>query len=236
MIPVQPTPQPLPPGFQAPSTTQSMLEMLAKYTKCQIQNDSQVMVVSSNTPAVVDQNKAWLRTDTYGRPVGFFLWYKPSTAGAVGSWRRVPTPRPAEIRMFNGLPTQYFDASGRGLTTGAWDGWALCNGGNGTVNLRDRFIVPTPVAAQQLVTGGAASLLLHYYNIPRITGAIGELYDFKTGGGLPGFSGLITKGGARQSVTVFADGTPQANFADGIAIPSLPPYVAVGFAQWVGYQ
>jgi len=203
-----------------------MLEMLAKYTKYLISADSQVMVVSTNTPAVADQNRVWLRTDAYGRPVGFFLWYPGS-----GLWRRVPVPRPLEIRMFSGTPSLYFDGTGRGLTTGEWDGWALCNGQNFTYNLLDKFILATPASTAQIVEGGLSTVTIALSNLPRITGTIGELYDFKTGGGMPGFSGLITQGGPRQTVTVEALGTGQA-----IPIPTLPPYIAVGFAQWLGYQ
>lgn len=223
MIAVQPTPQPLPKGFQAPSTTQSMLKMLAKYTKYQVTADSQVMVVSTNTPAVADQNRAWLRIDAYGRPSGFFLWYKTA-------WRRVPIPRNNEVRMFNGIPATYFDSTGLGLAGGGWDGWALCNGNNATPDLRDRFIVVAPVAAQQQARGGSATLTISLTNLPRITGAIGELYDFKTGGGMVGWSGLHFQGGARQSATVVALNT-------GLSTPIsiLPPYVAVGFAMWIGY-
>lgn len=232
MIAIQPTPQPLPPGFKAPSTTQGMLEMLAKYTKYQITADSQVMVVSTNTPSTVDQNRVWLRTDANGRPVGFFLWYKPATTGAVGTWRRVPVIRPEEMRMFSGTPSSYFDATGRGIVGAEWDGWALCNGNNFTVNLLDKFIISTPSVDKQIVRGGLATLTISVANLPRITGTIGELYDFQTGGGLPGFSGLIFQGGARQTVTVNANGTgPTA-----IPISILPPYIAVGFAEWVGYQ
>lgn len=230
MIAIQPTPQALPKGFKAPSTTQTMLEMVAKYTQYQISDDSQVMVVGPNTPAVTDQNRVWLRTDAYGRPVAFFLWYKSAAAGAVGAWRRVPTLRPAEIRMFTGNPATFFDVSGRGLTTAEWDGWALCNGGNGTIDLRDRFIVPATGPSNTLTRGGSATLTLLVGHMPRITATIGELYDFVRGGGRLGYSGLQWGGGAREDITVTASNT-------GLSVPisTLPPYIAVGFAEWVGY-
>ena len=35
--------------------------------------------------------------------------------------------------------TGYFDATGLGIADGPYDGWAVCNGSNGTPNLSDKF-------------------------------------------------------------------------------------------------
>ncbi|MCS7188343.1 MAG: hypothetical protein RMJ66_01765 [Bacteroidia bacterium] len=60
-----------------------------------------------------------------------------SDANGVGTWRfAVP---PGGIIMYSGPWS--FDATGLG--TGALEGWALCNGNNGTPNLTDRFILAT---------------------------------------------------------------------------------------------
>ena len=44
------------------------------------------------------------------------------------------------IGMFSGSLTGKFDGTGLGMS-GSWIGWALCNGSNGTPDLRGRFIV-----------------------------------------------------------------------------------------------
>ena len=50
---------------------------------------------------------------------------------------------PNEVRTFSLTSAQVtanFTATGLGLTAGPYDGWAVCNGSNGTPDLRDRFI------------------------------------------------------------------------------------------------
>src|SRR5690349_8509501 len=87
-------------------------------------------VISSTTPIVGDQNKAWIQTDGNGRPLATKLFYN-------GSWRKVYNGKVKEVVMFSGDPTVYFDGTGLGLSTATepnYDGWAICNGQNGTPN------------------------------------------------------------------------------------------------------
>lgn len=56
------------------------------------------------------------------------------------------------------------DASGLG--TGDLEGWALCNGNNGTPNLSDRFVMGTTNSATLNTTGGANSYTLSIAQLP----------------------------------------------------------------------
>src|SRR5476649_2773127 len=91
-------------------------------------------VTGSSTPAVGDQDKVWARQDAQGRPLGTFMFYN-------GSWRRQYSGLPSQLRMFTGDPAVYFDGTGLGLLVKEWDGWAICNGQNGTTNLSNLFVV-----------------------------------------------------------------------------------------------
>src|ERR1051326_5191654 len=92
-------------------------------------------VISSTTPGVSDQDKAWIQTDGNGRPLTTKLFYN-------GSWRKIYKGNSFEMRMFKGDPAIYFDNTGLGLSTAPepnWDGWAIANGQNGTDNWSDLF-------------------------------------------------------------------------------------------------
>lgn len=84
--------------------------------------------VGSSPPSSALTNKVWYKTDAAGRPLGVFMFYN-------GNWRKVYTGvAVGEIRHFFGS-NSYFDGSGRGIVGGDLDGWAVCNGANGTPNL-----------------------------------------------------------------------------------------------------
>ncbi len=57
------------------------------------------------------------------------------------------------IIMYSGS----WDFDGTGLGTGSLEGWALCNGNNGTPNLSDRFVMGTVSLLDLGVTGGLTS-------------------------------------------------------------------------------
>lgn len=65
-----------------------------------------------------------------------------------------------EIRMWNGTATQ-------AAITAAWGpGWRLADGTNGTVNLRDRFIVGSGTTYATGATGGVTGVTLSVANMP----------------------------------------------------------------------
>jgi microcystin-dependent protein len=73
-----------------------------------------------------------------------------------------------EVKMYIGSLTGKFDNTGLGISSN-WFGWALCNGQNGTPDLRGRFAVgmdPTNVDYQMAAIGGAASVSLTEAQLP----------------------------------------------------------------------
>ncbi|MCS7298230.1 MAG: hypothetical protein RMK19_06795 [Bacteroidia bacterium] len=83
-----------------------------------------------------------------------------SDANGVGTWRyAVP---PGGIIMYSG--PWHFDATGLG--TGPLEGWALCNGNNGTPDLTDRFVLATNSSASVGSTGGSHTYTLTVSQLP----------------------------------------------------------------------
>ncbi len=205
-------------------------------------------VLGFDTPAVEDQDKAWIRTDAVGRPLGTFIFY-------AGGWRREYTGKQQEITLFHGNPATYFDGTGKGLITGTWDGWALCNGQNGTPNLSDKFLVAghmdnsagqtgfvtnwrTLVSGTILATGGVAATTLTTAQIPRDASPALLLDTFSADGNARADAGSlygvhsVATGIAGYDTVVDAD----AGEASPDAFSNLPPYLAIAYAIFIGYS
>ncbi len=88
-----------------------------------------------------------------------------SDANGFASWQPPRGIPQGGIIMYSG-PWD-FDQTGRGY--GRLDGWALCNGNNGTPDLRDRFVMGTVSSANLRATGGANSYTLTVSNLPSHT-------------------------------------------------------------------
>jgi hypothetical protein len=204
-------------------------------------------IIGSTTPTVQDQDKLWFRLDNSGRPLGLFYYYS-------GSWRRQNTGLAGEVRMFQGNPSSYFDGTGKGILGTEWDGWALCNGNNGTSNLTDRFIVTahmdgsggismyssgwqTGVTGSATKTGGQKNVTLIKAQIPLDPSDAVLLDKFTADGNARSNSGLLL---GHHSGTHDPDGSEAIIPADsGNTTPDpvwiLPPYIAFGFATFIGY-
>ena len=101
------------------------------------------------------------------------------------------------------------------------DGWHLCDGTNGTPNLRDRFIVGAGNTYAVGAKGGEAAHTLttsempkHYHWISETDSAIGRMLDSNRGS-------KITQGGANISKTDYSGESEPHN--------NLPPYYALCF-------
>ena len=236
-----------PEGF-CPTTYQEGLDMLRDLTTAEVTTSYLPYVLGSSTPAVEDQDKAWIRLDAAGRPLGTFLFYS-------GSWRRQYNGKFNEITMFNGNPTLFFDGTGRGLTTSEWDGWSLCNGQNGTPNLTDKFIVAahmddsdgsvgfssgwrSKVSGAILATGGEKEVTLTLAQVPSASHDAILLDQFQAdsnarinGGLLLGhYSGTHDPSGSETIVPAVVGNS------DPDPVPTLPPYFALAFVIFTGYQ
>lgn len=121
-------PQPAPACY--PSDVNGMLQLAASggLSGTVPDNAGGGIFVGSSPPSSSLTNKVWYKTDAAGRPLGVYMFYN-------GNWRKVYTGTAiGEIRMYI-YSQSAFDASGLGLVGGAMDGWAVCNGNNGTPNL-----------------------------------------------------------------------------------------------------
>jgi hypothetical protein len=143
MIPIQVkvTPKSLPSNYTVPGDMQGVLEAIAQYTDYEAEVTGPAVVVNKNG-ANADQNSIWVWLLTGSGPRAPLA--PRVMTGYRSDWWQVYTGKPGEIRTFCGPPGNYFDSSGRGLEWSGWEGWALCNGNNGTDNLAKfgHFVVP----------------------------------------------------------------------------------------------
>ena len=106
---------------------------------------------------------------------------KPNLSG--GLWKidgTAVTPTAAELNKLTGVTATTSDLNTRLIPTGVivmWSGsiatipanWYLCNGANGTPDLRDRFIVGAGTTYAVAATGGAATVTLTAAQTPAHT-------------------------------------------------------------------
>lgn len=231
-VPIRATPLQYPRAQSAPSTFQSLLEAIAQYTLYQFDPDYILAVKGTTTPQSQDNNKLWLKTDSVGRPLGLFILYN-------GKWRQVATGNPFQVAMFAGDWNLFFDATGLGISGLQWDGWAIANGNNGTVNLTNKFLVPgyrcdgaglwvTNVAGYDAYNGGANTFRIALANLPALAITLNVSDTFAPGTnafsvGAPGIAGVATWH------------YPVNNTGPDQPISLIPPFIALGFAQFIGY-
>lgn len=236
-----------PPAGTCPNTIDELIQLLRDITTAEVSTSYLPYILGFATPAVEDQDKAWIRTDAAGRPLGTFLFY-------AGSWRRQYNGKFNEITMFNGNPALFFDGTGRGLTTSEWDGWSICNGQNGTPNLSDKFIVAahmddssgetgyvsawrTLVSGSIEATGGQSEVTLTSDQVPSDSHDEERLDKFTADGNARSNAGLLL---GHYSGTHDPDGSEVivpaiTGNADPDPVPTLPPYFALAYVIFTGY-
>lgn len=223
-----------PTSFLPPSTTQGVINAIPQYVRYSFDGDYTLFVQGPSEPAPTDQNKVWFQTDAVGRPVAIKRYYN-------GRWRRVYLGKPYHVSMYSGPWTQFFDPTGLGFATLDWEGWALCNGANGTLDLTNKFIVPgyrcdgayrwvTNVTGADAYSGGSATRTITLAHLPAVTLSLN-------------YAPIFGAGNVRYSVLPANQASPgnSENYvADGTGankdFPTVPPFIALGFAQWVGYS
>lgn len=201
-------------------------------------------VLSSTTPAVGDQDKVWFKTDGNGRPLGVYLFYS-------GNWRKFYTGKVGQITMFNGNPSTYFTA-GLGIVGGEWDGWALCDGNNGTPNLSNLFVIGgamdnvgitgyttnwrTSVSGGALNTGGQSGYTIKNTDLPNLNVQVtGKKYS---AGAATGIKRVLVDGDWAGGDNI--DVNPIASYGQAAGTiqtltPTVPPFYALAYAAFVGY-
>lgn len=181
--------------------------------------------------------KVWFRIDGAGRPLGAYMFYN-------GNWRKVYTAGIGEVRMYFGNGNN-FDATGLGVVGGDMDGWAICNGSNGTPNMTDdRFPMGVNwngsawVASDGSQSGGQNSHHIGVGDIPALQVSLGTAAGRWQSGGGGGWLTMPPYGSPTSSYTVGvtdAQGNPTSGLVANNALP-LPQYQVFGFVMFVGYQ
>ena len=104
-------------------------------------------------------------------------------------------------------------------------GWAICNGQNGTPDLRDKFIVGSGSSYNRGDTGGAASVTLTVNQIPSHDHNVDTLNEFASTHGT-----WQTAGGYRQDHVGGTHRKPiTSDTGGGQSHENRPPYYAVTF-------
>lgn len=121
------------------------------------------------------------------------------------------------------------------------DGWALCNGENGTEDLRDKFVVGAGNSYAVNATGGSASQAV---NLSGSTGATTLTVDQMPShnhGNIPGRSASTSKGSSNyysvgSSASSFTgytggSGSHSHSLSGSATVSTLPPYYAKCYIQ-----
>lgn len=240
-----------PPEGTCPATFSDAVTLLNALISGQVTTSFIPYIIGASTPAVEDQDKAWIRLDAAGRPLGTFVFY-------AGAWRRQYSGKPKEITFFSGDPSLYFDGTGKGLTTAEWDGWALCNGANGTPNLTDRFIASAHMdnsdghnayssgwkllyAGTEFGTGGSDQYLIVPRNLPEIAAITADGFEYNPGGSPHvGDPRIIIDPLYSAGKPASIDLSPHYGFDSGIesqsGIPITPKFYAAAPCMFIGYS
>jgi hypothetical protein len=267
-LPVKITVASVPESYQPPTDMQGLLEAIPQFTTYEMADQGATVNISSDG-AGADGNGLFIwMLNAYKLPPRILTGYR-------NDWWTVYNGVPGEIRMLIADWGSYFDASGRGHHWGLWEGWALCNGQNGTVQLANEFIIPgyrwdgggwvTDVYTYSQYNSQAASTSWwDQINIDSygISGADRRrfnlsLVNFGNFGGEPGAATLeinynnqftsINYSGGAWTVVDSGRGNTKFNYAYwtypldqspymvNSPVSRIPPYIAVGYAQFVGY-
>jgi hypothetical protein len=185
------------------------------------------------SPDVDKRDRPWLKTSN-GVPVGWFVFFN-------NQWRRMVTSPIGTLVDYSGPWDGVFDTSGRGIVGGEWDGWAICNGQNGTPNLTDKFIVPSTtwssvdgwtstVGGVASHEGGSATRTLTIQNVPAHYHVLSGFAKTDEGGAGKGGGDWETSGGTKRTETAGGqdDGTTKPFYI-------IPPFIALGKVKCIGY-
>lgn len=215
------------------------------------------------TTAVLWTAGAVVESRFTGADIGFF---------AAGNFEDVTTPGSLTVAgkiTHNGVESRAVPVGGIIMWSGAVvdidDGWQLCDGTNGTPNLRDKFVVGAGTTYAVGATGGSKDAIavthghtaifsgsemgVHGHNISDPGHVHNTQGTFLNYGATPNSSGVLVQSGgttptlsASTGVTVVAAtaGTPSGIVAvdNGGASgtnANLPPYYALAYIMCMGY-
>lgn len=107
-----------PPGVQCLTTTQGVLEAVAKYVEVIGPQGLSGLIISAAEPGVDDRDKLWVQLEANGKPIGIFKWQ-------TDEWILVPGMPKGSIMLYSGAVADIYD------------GWVLADGLNGSPDLTD---------------------------------------------------------------------------------------------------
>ena len=232
----------VPASYLPPDDMQGVLQAIPQFTKYSL-DDTGANITINSTGAGNDPN-------------GLFVWmlnqYKlppRMLTGYRNNWSQIYTGKPNEISVFVGYPTGYFDASGLGIRWSGWEGWALCNGQNGTANLAQLFVVPgyrcdggyawvTNVAGYDAYHNQAGrAFTIATNNFPLVNLWINDTDFFKWTNGQVGGLWSVKDPSQGGDPKHFGTYTYPLDFQAQMVnapVSRIPPYIAVGYVQFIG--
>lgn len=230
----------------SPLNITQLVALLNTLVDSQITGSYIPYVISSSTPSVDDQDKAWIFVDSGGRPIEQRIYYN-------GAWRRIYNGMLGEVRGYNGDPSIDFDANGLGIVGGTYDGWHLCNGQDGTPDLSDRFLIAghmnnaggqsgydngwqtTIFGTGVDKTGGFRDITLDASNTYRPARSAVTAQRFTATANTPDPGGdLLATGGGGTRYTL-SGGDADAGNPTPPSISIINPFIALGYIIFVGY-
>ena len=111
-------------------------------------------------------------------------------------------------------------------------GWYLCDGTNGTPNLRDRFIVGAGTTYAVAATGGSADAVVVSHTHSATVTDPGHAHSYNNPGGSTGsYSGGASSGPSPSTTGSATTGISVANSTTGVSgtNANLPPYLALAY-------
>ncbi|TGE23565.1 hypothetical protein [Hymenobacter metallicola] len=156
-----------------------------------------------------------------------------------------------EVQMLAIFDSRHYDNTGKGWTDLDTRGWALCNGQNGTADLRERFVVGMHPQAndysQPGKTGGAAQVKIEVEHMPAHTHDVGRAGKHRHK------QERNTKSTSSEKASATRSGNPEfdGNYLDtseagehthelaetggGQLHENRPPFYVLAFRQWIGF-
>lgn len=201
--------------------------------------------IANANPIVLDTSgrsatEIWL---TYGFNYKFVL--KTSAGVTIGTYDNIYGIVGVQAAVGTTIPTGMISLW-YGSIGSVPTGWYLCDGTNGTPDLRDRFVIAAGSSYAVGATGGTATNTLTTNELPAhshtatFTGSALPTHSHLMGGGFGGGGG-IGGGDLNSSITNTATaavsaGTPSGTVAvastgSGAAFTNIPPYYALAYVM-----
>jgi hypothetical protein len=183
--------------------------------------------VGPSPPSSSLTQKVWFQVDGAGRPLAIKMYL-----GSVG-----------DIKLSAYAPGSQVDGNGRGVIGTLLDGWALCDGRNGTLNMQNLFPVccdnwasltsnvdPTTPNRRQ---AGTPIHWIGYNNLPGIFSRVHHTTK-EFPGGQGNRQEVIDAGGVNFN-DEHCVGAGGATIGGNVGTSHVPPFIGVAFFMYIGF-